>query len=160
MKLEVIASLLLLTAAGLTLGSCASETPPPLTCDAHAIDHWTAPTGDAIRSMTPGAFTPLGLNTVHFEELDLAHAVMVSMVAASRGPTGEVTVTTRLVNCGEEPVQVEGRTHFMGADQVPTEPVSAWQRVFIPARSVGVYQEKSVSSTPVADFLIEIRRGT
>jgi hypothetical protein len=37
--------------------------------------------------------------------------------------------------------------------------VSAWQRVFVPARSIGTYQDISTGTGAVATYLIELREG-
>jgi hypothetical protein len=68
-------------------------------------------------------------------------------------------VMARLVNCTDVPLQVEGRTNFLDQAQIPTEPVSAWQRVHLPARALGMYQESSTDVHSVQSYLIELREG-
>lgn len=108
---------------------------------------------------TPGTMSEIPLNAVSITDGAITNKVLVQTSAARRSPTGTVEVMTRLVNCTDFPLQVEGRTHFLDEDQSPTEPVSAWHRVFLPARALGTYRETSTDAQRVVSFLIELREG-
>ncbi|GAM98747.1 hypothetical protein U91I_02383 [alpha proteobacterium U9-1i] len=142
---------------------CASQPGQPVgrtvTCDASALRNASLPPGPALEAQLPGTFTPIPLNQVTMLEPGMARWLMVQTVGATRTPTNTVQVVARVVNCTDQTVQIEGRTHFLTSDQMATEPVSAWKRVIIPPRSIGSYQEMSVDATRVGNYLIELREG-
>ncbi len=103
--------------------------------------------------------TDVPLNAVSMTDPAITNKVLVQTTGARRTEADTVEVMSRLVNCTDFPLQVEGRTHFLTAQQAPTESVSAWRRVFLPARAMGVYTELSASTTQVSSFIIEVREG-
>ncbi len=143
------------------LSSCSTPAPPGrvVLCDAKALERGRLPTGPALSAQIPESFTPIPLDQVTFVDADMTRWLMVQSVSAGRSPTQTVEVMTRVVNCSNDPVQIEGRTHFLDIGQRPTEQVSAWRRVMIPPRSIGVYQETSVKTAEVSNYLIELRNG-
>src|SRR6185295_7855260 len=108
------------------LSACATSAPPgrTTTCDPKALDHARLPAGPTLQAQLPGTFTPIPLNQVTMIDPAMTRWLMVQAVGASHTETGTAKVMTRVVNCTNETVQVEGRTHFLAADQTPTEPVS------------------------------------
>jgi hypothetical protein len=153
----------LVLGAALPAAACGPETRvgPALACSFApvAAAQATPPSGAAIAPELPGSMTLLPLDTVSMTDPAITNKVLVQQVVASRSATGTVAVTTRFANCTDFPLQLEGRTHFLAADQSPAEPVSAWKRVFLPARSLGTYSENSLQVEPVAHYLIEVREG-
>lgn len=143
------------------LAACATPAPPGrvVTCSQDALDKARLPGGPTLQAQLPGTFTPIPLNQVTMIDPGMTRWLMVQAVGAAPTETNTVEVMTRLVNCTNETVEIEGRTHFLAANQAPTEPVSAWQRIYIPGRSIGVYQEKSISAGRVNSYLIELRQG-
>jgi hypothetical protein len=105
----------------------------------------------------PGTMTPITLNSVSFSDTFAAERVLVQYTGAQRTPTGTVEVTTRMVNCTDRPLVVEGRTNFFDEGQRPVEPVSAWQKIHLSPRSIGHYSEMSIDSRRVHTYLTELR---
>jgi hypothetical protein len=115
-----------------------------------------APTLDIV---APGVLSPIPLNSVQYTDKAITRKVMVQELFVRRSETNTVEVIARLINCTDYPLQVEGRTSFMDSTQVPSEPTSAWRRVILAPRSIGVYRELSTTAQP-ANFLVELREGT
>jgi hypothetical protein len=107
----------------------------------------------------PAPPTTMPLNAVNITDFRLTNKIMVESANARRHPTGTVEVWTRLVNCTDFPLQVEGRTHFLDEARSPAEDVSAWHRIFLPARSYGVYSESSTNVQRVRFYYVELREG-
>lgn len=116
------------------------------------------PADAAIASVQRGAFSPIPLESVQIIDKKLSRKIVAQGVEARRTETDTVEVVARVVNCGKEPLDLQLRTTFLTAGQSPTEPTSSWQRIFVAAKSTGVYTEKSISRD-VAHYLIEVRRG-
>lgn len=126
-------------------------------------------TGRAMRAITPGApalvanvpraMTPIDLNAVQFIDKSITRSMVVEGLFARRTETDTVAVTARFVNCTDRPLQILARSSFMDVTQAPTDPASAWTRVFLPPRGTGVYQEKSIGREQVQYYLIEISRA-
>ena len=55
-----------------------------------------------------------------------------------------------LRNRTDYPLQIEGRSQFFDADQVPIEEPSAWKRVHLPPNAVGTYRESSTKVEAIA----------
>jgi len=104
-----------------------------------------------------GTMVPIALNSVSFSDSYAAESVLVQYTGAQRTPTGTIEVTTRMVNCTDWPLIIEGRTHFFDEGQRPVEPVSAWQKVHLPPRSIGHYSEMSTDARRVQTYLTELR---
>ncbi|HEX6980868.1 MAG TPA: hypothetical protein VF342_16370 [Alphaproteobacteria bacterium] len=140
------------------LGACTAPVPPTVQCDFTPQLGAIPPLGPALAEPT-GGMRPVPLNTVSMTDPAITNKVMVQAVNASRTATGTVEIAARIVNCTDFPLQVEGRTHFLDKAQMPVEPVTAWQRVHLPARAFGVYRETSTDVTKVDSYLIEMREG-
>ncbi len=109
-------------------------------------------------SSVAGAFTPIALDTVRMLDKATAKSVFVQTVETRSTPTQTVEIFTRLLNCGKEPVQIIVRTHFLDADQLPLEPVSAWRTLVIGPKEFATYLERSTSARGVAHYLVEVRK--
>jgi hypothetical protein len=108
----------------------------------------------------PGTISVMPLNTVNITDVSITNKIMVQAVSVKRMVTGSIEVWSRIVNCTDFPLQIEGRTMFMNRAKGPVEPPSAWQRVYLPARTIGTYQEKSITRDGIQNYLIEIREGS
>ena len=150
-----------LCAAALSLVvGCAQQRIEPLPiCDITKQSVRSQVSGPIIVSAFPGAISDMPLNAVNISDTRIIHKVLVQATNAKRLETGGIQVWTRLVNCTDFPLQVEGRTHFLDEKQTEVEPVSAWQRVMLPARTFNIYSEKSTATKEAASYLIEIREG-
>ena len=112
--------------------------------------------GPALVANVPKSMTPIDLNAVQFTDKPLTRQVLVEGLFARRTETDTVEVTARLVNCTNEPLQVQARSSFMDETQNPTEPTSVWSRVSIPAYGTGVYRERSMGRDEVQYYLVEL----
>ena len=131
---------------------------PRPACDFNALmAQRGTPSQPVMVPQVPSTITETPLNAVNITDVSITNKVMVQSTNARRTPTGTVEVWTRLLNCTDFPLQVEGRTHFLDAAQAPAEGVSAWNRVILPARSFGVYHELSTSATRVTYYYVEVR---
>lgn len=113
--------------------------------------------GPALVANVPKAMTPIDLEAVQMTDKAVTKSVIVEAMMARRTETNTLQVMTRLVNCTKDDIQVEARSSFMDADQMPTEPTSIWKRIFIPALSTGVYSESSIGRDKVATYFVEVR---
>ncbi len=149
-------------AAGLILlfGLAACETPRPvnLACDFTPYLKAQA-AGPVLLGPLPGTLSPVPLNSVRVIDPRIGNKVLVQSVQARRTDAGTVEVQSRLVNCTDFPLQVQGRTMFLDKANFDAEPASAWQRVFLSPRSLGQYSEKSTATQTVANFTVELREG-
>jgi len=128
----------------------------PLKCDI-AEARSAAPTGGpALVANVPGAMTPIDLDAVLMDDKGVWKKVVVEGLYARRTPTNTVSVSARLVNCSKQPITIQARSSFLDAAQGPAEPASVWKVIHISPRSIGTYQESSLS-TGVANYLIELR---
>ena len=135
--------------------------PPSIQCDFRTMQPQAVPTGPVLVSPIPGSITPImiGLNGVNITDGTISNKVMVQATNAKRLETGNVEVFARIVNCTDYPLQVEARTHFLDARQVDAEPMTAWNRIYLSARSIGSYSDRSTAGTAVESYLIELREG-
>ena len=85
--------------------------------------------------------------------------IAVEATDSKRTQTGTLQVWATLRNRTDYPLQIEGRTHFYGPDQDPVEGPTAWQRLHLPANSVGHYKEFSTRIEGIEFYYIEIREG-
>lgn len=151
MQSRIFAVSMLLLVAG-----CANQQPKLLVECKSPID--VARKGSALVGQEYGIqMSPIPLDALQFTDADVAHSVAVQAVRATRTPADTVQVTARLVNCTDKPMVVRARTSFMDATQLPTEPVSAWRIIPMPARATSVYQENS-ASVNVAHYLVELAK--
>jgi len=107
----------------------------------------------------PSALIETPLNSVNITDFKIANKIMIQDTKARRSPAGTVEVWARFVNCTDFPLQLEARTHFLDEAQAPAEGVSGWNRVFLPPRAYGVYQESSTNVTKVRYYYVEVREG-
>lgn len=115
--------------------------------------------GPALVANIPRAMTQIDLNAVQFIDRRLTRDVLVEALFARRTATDTLEVTARLVNCTDVPIQIDARSSFLDAAQAPSEPTSAWSRVFLPPRATGIYRETSISRDDVQYYLIELSGG-
>lgn len=113
--------------------------------------------GPALVANVPRSMTPIDLNAVQMTDKAVTKSVIVEAMMARRTETDTLQVMTRLVNCTKYPLQVEARSSFLDANQMPTEGTSVWKRVFLPPLATGVYSESSVSRLNVQNYLVELR---
>lgn len=128
-----------------------------LKCRTSAARAAPGPGGPALVANVPRSMTPIDLNAVQMTDRALTRRVVVEGLWAQRTEADTLMVTARFVNCTKKPIVIQARSNFMDAAQVPTEPVSAWKTIFIPARATGVYQERSIGMGNVAAYLVELR---
>lgn len=133
---------------------------PRTACDFTPMLTVAAPAEAVLVAPIPGTMNPMPLNTVSITDAGITNKVLVQAVGARRTETGTVEVWSRLVNCTDFPLQVEGRTQFMNKAQAPVEAPSAWLRIYLPPRATGVYSERSTQTQSAELYLIEIREGT
>ncbi|WP_235525337.1 MULTISPECIES: hypothetical protein [unclassified Sphingomonas] len=156
MKPVVIATLLL---GGIALlGGSAAETREnrPLKCRIGAARRAPAPVGPALVANVPRAMTPVSLDAVQMNDR-VWKQVVVEGLFARRTPADTLEVMARIVNCTKAPLAIEVRSSFLDASQYPTEPTSVWRVVHIAPLSMATYQERSIGTTAVAHYLIELR---
>lgn len=159
MSVTGLAGIALMAAVG--LAGCATYEPYPV-CDFRELqnpDESQVLAGPALIGPQPGALRPMPLNTVNVLDRSILRKVMVQQASAGRATNGSVEIAARLVNCTDHPLQVEGRTHFLTASNMDAEPPSAWQRVQLPPRSMGVYASRSTATDQVQSYLVEVREG-
>lgn len=122
---------------------------------------WKAspPPGPVLVPQVPGSITVMPLNAVNITDHAIVNKVVVQATNAKRTPGGDMEVFARVVNCTDYPLQVEGRTHFLDAGQASIEPVTAWSRMHLPARSITNYSERSTRGGLAESYLIELREG-
>jgi len=70
--------------------------------------------------------------------------------------TGAAEVWVVLQNHTDHQQQVEGRTMFFDASNVPVDASPQWKRIYIPANSLATYKELSISSN-VAFYRVELK---
>lgn len=146
---------LIVTAA--LLAGCAAK--PPLVTECKRQGHAGRP-GPALVGLEYGTqSTPIPLDSVQFSDWGAERTVSVQDLYASRNATNTVAVTARFVSCSGVPTSIRVRTSFLGANQAPAEPASAWQTVYLEPHLTATYTENSVS-TGVSDYLIEIMPGS
>jgi hypothetical protein len=99
--------------------------------------------------------TPIPVNSVQFADWGTAKKLAIQHLYASRTPTNTVELTARFISCSDEPVSVKVRASFLDSNQMPTEPTSAWQTVFLQPRLTAVYADRSTAKN-VSSFLVEV----
>lgn len=87
---------------------------------------------------------------------DLRVSVQNSGIRPS--PTGSAEVWVMLKNHTSYAVQIEGRTQFFDQSKAPSEEMSAWQRVYVPAHSTVVYKELAINRGS-SYYQVEFREG-
>jgi hypothetical protein len=99
--------------------------------------------------------TSIPLNSVQFSSWAAESSVSVEQLATSRTPTNTVAVTAHFLSCSDRDSTIRVRTSFFDAHQLATEPVSAWQTVYLHPHLLAAYSEQSTSMA-VTNYLIEI----
>jgi hypothetical protein len=146
----VVASMVLVTAG------CAVNVPDAVV-ECSVPRSRPAPKGPALVGHEYGMkMSPIPLDAVQFTEQRIANTVAVQALYASRTPTETVQVTARFVNCTEQPIAVRARTSFLRASQAPSEPISAWQTVYLSPKATGIYTESSIGRGEVMNYLVEL----
>jgi len=101
--------------------------------------------------------TEMPLNSVSITDYSIMQKVFVRQVASRRTPTGTVEVTSQVINCTDYPLNAEARVQFYDAAQTPSEPVSAWRRFNLPARTSNTWRESSIGTESVRYYMVEMR---
>lgn len=156
MNSRTIATASLLLSAMLSSGGQAREN-RPLKCRISAARSAPSPGGPALVANVPAAMTPIDLNAVQMNDRGVWKKVVVEGLFARRTPVNTLEVLARLVNCTDTPLTVQARSSFLDAGQYPTEPSSVWKIIHISPRSTGTYEERSIGTTNVNAYLIELR---
>jgi len=145
--------------AGCTTTRTAIIEPRPI-CDFSVVAAQAGPrSAPAEVPAAPSPVTEMPLNAVNITDYAITNKIVVQSTNARRNASGTVEVWARLVNCTDYPLQVEGRTHFLDDGRSPIEDASAWNRVFLPARSFAVYTEHSTNTARVKYYFVELREG-
>jgi hypothetical protein len=160
MTKSLLCSGLLLVGVSVIAAGCVSAAiePRPI-CDFNALMAHPQSPSPAVVSAAPSPLTEMPLNSVNITDVMITNKVMVQAVNARRNPSGTLEVWTRIANCTDFPLQIEGRTHFLDQTQAPVEAESAWNRVHLAPRSYGVYRESSTRTADVHHYYVEIREG-
>lgn len=157
------AAILTTAAAGLALTSACGTTPQTgmrtTSCNASVLGNGSVPANGVLDAQIPGSFTPIPLDQIQILDPTLVPQVMIQSAGSARTTTQTMHVMARMVNCTDQPIQVEARTHFIAASGASNEPISAWKRIYIPQRALGVYEEFSMGTVMADKFLIEMRRA-
>jgi hypothetical protein len=157
MNKSVIAGVILST--GLGLAACAPNQAirqPVVQC---AFPNQAAPApGRGLVAQEYGAITPIPLDAVQFTNQRLSKQLAVQFLQARRTETNTVQVTARMINCTDSALVVGVRTNFMDKEQAPTEAETIWQNVILQPRSMGTYQESSLSKA-VEFYVVELRNA-
>jgi len=157
------AAVLVSAALGLALTSACGSAPTTgmrtTSCNASALGNGSVPANGVLDSQIPGAFTPIPLDQIQILDPSLVPYVMIQSAGSARTATQTMHVVARMVNCTNEPMQLEARTHFIAPSGASAEPVSAWKRIYVPQRGLGVYEEYSMGTIMADRFLIELRKA-
>ncbi len=140
------------------LAGCAQVQEPAPICNMAGIN--ASRTLVALPAAAPDAPSPLmemPLNSVSVVDHAIIQKVFPRQVTARRTPTGTVEVVTQIVNCTDHPLNVEARTQFYDGAHTASEPVSAWKRFAMPARSSNTYRESSIGAKNVNFYMVELR---
>lgn len=156
------AAVLVSATLALALSSACASAPTGMrttSCNASALGNGTVSANGVLDSQIPGSFTPIPLDQIQILDPTLIPQVMVQSAGAGRTATQTLQVQARFVNCTDATIAVEARTHFIAPSGASNEPISAWKRIDIPQRALGVYAESSMGTTQADKFLVEVRRA-
>jgi hypothetical protein len=155
-NLIILLSILLLISC-----SPSNKQRPPVTfpiCDFSKAPFGSAPRGYGVLvPAIPKTLHPISLSTVSITDTALLRRVLVQDVKAMRTESNRLNVYARIINCTDFPIILEARTQYLDSNQVISEPVTGWKRMHLPARTLGNYQETSISQPMPDSFLIELR---
>lgn len=146
------------TAGLIALAGCVQVQEPAPICNMSAIAAQRQLV--ALPAAVPGEASPLlemPLNSVSILDHAIMQKVFVRSVSSRRTPTGTVEVVSQVVNCTDYPLNLEARTQFYDPGQTASEPVSAWKRFAMPARSSNTYRESSLGTRNAAFYMVEMR---
>lgn len=129
----------------------------PLKCYTGRAHRAPSQGGPALVANVPRSMTPIDLNAVQMTDRALWKSVIVEGLFARRTDTDTLEVTARFVNCTKQPIVIQARSNFMDEMQVPTENASVWKTIFISPLATAVYQERSIATTKIANYLVELR---
>jgi hypothetical protein len=148
-------TLLTLTAlAAAALTGCVAARKPVLEC--RFPSQAAPPPGRALVAHEYGEISPIPLDAVQFTEPDLSKEIAVQLLQSHRTQTNTVQVTARFINCTDAVKIVGVRANFMDKNEFPLEPASGWQNVVLQPRSMGNYQDSSLSRT-AEHYVLELR---
>jgi hypothetical protein len=143
--------------AAVLLAGCATPEPAPI-CNMSAIAAQRQLA--AVPSNVPDGTSPLlemPLNSVSITDYMIIEKIYTRTVNARRTPTGTVEVYAQIINCTDFPLNIEARTQFYDAGQAPSEQVSAWRRMPLPARTSNTYREMSIGTKQAQYYMVEVR---
>jgi len=126
-------------------------------CNISAARAADASPGPALVANVPRSMTPIDLNAVLMTDKNARKSVVVEGLFARRTEMDTLEIIARFFNCTKKPVVLQVRSNFMDAAQIPTEQASVWKTVFLSPRATGVYEERSISTTNVQAYLVELR---
>ena len=155
---RALAALVALAMAG-TAPALADENKQAHLCNMAAIKH------ERNLVAVPGAdgrlpaITEVPWNSSALLDKTITKKSYVRTAAVHRTATGTVQVRTMVANCTDHDLQIEGRTQFYDADQMPSEPPSAWKRIYLAPRSDSLYEETSLGTDAVHFYFIEVREA-
>jgi hypothetical protein len=98
---------------------------------------------------------PIPLNSVLFSSTRLAEQVSVQSITASRTAAGTVKIDARILGCSGKPINLVARAHFLGQNQSPVEPLSAWKTLPLQGGGISYFTELSVTKD-VKFYLVEL----
>lgn len=113
--------------------------------------------GPALVANVASAMTPIPLNAVQFTDTGLGRSVITQQLFAQRAQNNSLNITARFVNCTKKPLVMQARTNFLDVNNFPTEKVSAWKTIYLSPLATSIYEEKSIGTTNVAAFYVELR---
>jgi hypothetical protein len=136
------------------IAGCATRQPLVVECGRSVKDNRSA--GAALVGQEYGLqSTPIPLNSVQFADWGTAKKLALQHLFASRTPANTVQLTARFISCSDDAVSIRVRASFLDSNQMPTEPASAWQTVFLQPRLTAVYAERSTAKN-VSSYLVEV----
>ncbi len=143
------------------VGGCAPsiQEPAPI-CNMDAISQQRQLV--AVPAAVPGQPSPLiemPLNSVNITDFAVINKIWTRSINVRRTATGTVEVMTQFVNCTDFPLQLEARTQFYDSSRAPSEPVSAWKRVYLTPRTYNTYAETSLKTKDSQYYLVEVKEG-
>jgi hypothetical protein len=116
------------------------------------------PSGSALVAEEYGVISPIPLDAVQYTDQSLSKQIAVQSLQAHRTQTNTVQVTARLINCTDSPKVVGVRSNFMDRSEFALEPASVWQNLVLQPRSMGIYQESSLSAA-VQHYVVELHNA-
>ncbi|CAK0750748.1 DUF3455 domain-containing protein [Azospirillaceae bacterium] len=139
------------------LGGCSGPRGVALKCDASAIADQRRLVDPADGQDHEGFMLDVPINSSSILNPEIEEKIYIKPIKARRSPAGTVEIFTQVVNCTDEPLQVEARTQFYDKDRAPSEAASGWRRVILQPRSASPYKESSIGREEVSSYGIEFR---